>query len=1419
MPEAFLADLSRRGIHLWAEGDALRFRAPGRQLDAELRAEIGRRKGELLRVLQQAGVPAEQAPLRVEPDRANRHAPFPLTDIQEAYWIGRSDLVSHGSVSAHTFQEIDLPDLDLERFVAAWRRLIERHEMLRAVVLEDGRQQILAEVPPFVPQRIDLRAASAEERSVRLGAERARLSILGPAIERWPLFEVLLVQLGERHYRALVCVSLLIADALSFRTLLADLERFYADPEVRPDPLELSYRDYLLLLTAQEGSPTYARSWAYWLERLATLPPPPELPLSGRARQNDGSGLFVRRRGGLEASAWGRLRDRARRVGVTPTVVIATLYASVIATWTAQRRFTLNLLFFNRQPLHPEVEAIVGNCSSTVLLEVDFAEARSFEERARHLQDRLLQDLEHARVSGVRVLREWNRQRPHGSRLIVPVVLASTLDLGARRPPSGPSALAAELVEGCLQTPHVWLDHQVAETAEGGLAYNWDAVEELFPDGIVAEMHAAYARLLTSLADPASDWAVPLPTHVPSEHLAERARVNATSAPVPTERLEDLIAPEGRWRRAEQCPVPGDPAVLGRRRLLHGELERESAALAAKLAARGAGSGERVAIVMEKGWEQAVAALAVVRSGAAYLPIDPGLPLERRAHLCRDGGVRWALTQPRLVGALEWPPGLEVLVVGEEGGAPAPELSNSPPGEVGTCRDVAYVLYTSGSTGRPKGVTLDHRGPVNTILDLVERLGLGREDRILALSALSFDLSVFDLFGAWACGGAVVIPDPAELTEPARWTEIVRRERVTVWNSVPALLAMWVDFLEVLPAAELPTSLRWVLLSGDWIPVGLPDRLRALLPRVQVLSLGGATEASIWSILYPIEQVDPSWRSIPYGYPMLNQRFSVLDPDLEPCPRWVPGELYIGGIGVALGYWGDPERTSASFLEHPTTGERLYRTGDLGRYLPGGVIEFLGRRDFQVKVQGYRIELGEIEAALATHPSVRHAVVAALGPKQGEKRLVGYVVPTAGPLDTAELARFLAGKLPRYMVPSSFVTLEALPLSANGKLDRSLLPAPEQRGARRPAGAVPPRSELETALVAIWQEVLERSPIGITDDFFELGGYSLLAVRLMARLRARLGRDLPLASLFSASTVELQAELLNERKLGTAASALVPIQPQGDRPPLVLVHPVGGSVICYAELAQGLDTGQPVYGLELADPAWGEFGIGGLAERYRAALAAELPGPWVLGGWSMGGLIAFEMARQEALRGDSVLGLCLIDSAPPGREGRASRAESPELEVAELLAWWAADLWQIGGQAPAWTAERLLSLAREERLPAVLGSAAVAGLLPAELEAGALEHLFAAFSVNARALATYDPSHGGGRLPAVPALLVWGAQSHLAPGSEAREARGWRDHLPQIEVQVLPGDHYTLVAGAGCRRLAQAVTGFLADVPVLGSGA
>jgi amino acid adenylation domain-containing protein len=560
-----------------------------------------------------------------------------------------------------------------------------------------------------------------------------------------------------------------------------------------------------------------------------------------------------------------------------------------------------------------------------------------------------------------------------------------------------------------------WLIHKIHRGADE-LTLSWDSADILFPSGMVDSMTTAHEALLYALTE--HPWTEPPPDCLPPDQARRRDEVNNTSRVI-----EDVLLHRPFWRQATL--TPDAPAVVDTRRTLTYRQLRTGAAQLAHLIR----PHRMVAVVMRKGWEQVLAVTGILAAGAAYVPISPDLPTERLHHLLRHAEITLAVTQPGVPENLPVPH-VEVddsFLTGEE----------RPIRWERRTSDLAYIIYTSGSTGLPKGVMIDHRGAVNTILDINHRWHVGPTDRVFALSALGFDLSVYDIFGTLAAGAAIVMPDPGTERSPWEWTDLLNDHGVTVWNSVPALMEMLVEY-SAGRHLGLPDALRLVLMSGDWIPVTLPDRIRALSTQdIAIIGMGGATEASIWSNFYPIGAVDPAWPSIPYGTPLANQSFAVLDPALRRRPDWVPGELHIGGTGVAMGYWRDPDKTANSFITHPRTGQRLYRTGDLGRYLPDGNLEFLGREDFQVKINGFRVELGEIEAALNAHQDITGAVVIATGTGHDTRRLVAYVTPSHAPVDT--LRKYLASKLPAYLVPERFTALEQFPLTANGKVDRTAL--------------------------------------------------------------------------------------------------------------------------------------------------------------------------------------------------------------------------------------------------------------------------------------------------------------------------------------------------------------------------------------------
>ena len=921
----------------------------------------------------------------IEPSPQERHEPFPLTDIQHAYWMGRTEFFQLGNAGTHAYLEFESDNLDLEKCNLAIRRLVDRHDMLRAIVLPDGRQKILERVPPYRIEMLDLVDESPESAQAQLGALRERLFNRVLKADQWPLFDVRASLLRGGLVRLHITVDYLIADALSFETLAHEWALFYEDPDADITPLEVTFRDYLLATAALEDSELYKRSRQYWMGRLESLPLPPQLPLAQNGSQVQ-SPLLVRRGGRLDGESWRRLKSRAAQAGVTPSGILCAAFAEVLSLWSESPRLTMNLTLFNRLPIHPQVNRVVGDFTSTILLAADGSSGRSFEARARRLQEQFWEDLDHRFISGVSVLRELTRARRESAMIAMPVVFTSLLALDFEGDQGAAMSWPGQIVHVASQAPQILIDHQVAER-DGQLFFDWDGLDEAFPEGLLQNMFEEFGRLLQRLADDERAWQQNALNLIPEAQLQQRAEINATAAAVPDGLLHTIF--EGRASER-----PNQPAVIFNDTVLtYDELSARANRLGRRLRRMGARPNSLVAVVMEKGVEQVIGVLGILASGAAYLPIDPGLPTERVHFLLKQGEVKLAVTQNWIDAQIEWPEDIARLSVD---GDRLEEEDRTPLEPVQGQEDLAYVIFTSGSTGVPKGVMIDHRGAVNTVVDINSRFDVGPQDRVLALASLSFDLSVYDIFGVLAAGGTIVMPDTGALRDPARWADLVEREGVTVWDSVPALMEMLVGYLETQPRPPLD-SLRLVMMSGDWIPVSLPDRIKRLLKGAQVISLGGATEASIWSILHPIEEVRPDSKSIPYGRPMVNQGFLVLNDKMEDCPVWVPGQLFISGIGVAKGYWRDEERTRASFVRHPRTGEQLYRTGDMGRYLPDGNIEFLGRADFQVKIRGYRVELGEVEAALSQHEAVREAVVVAREETPGDKRLVAYVVHDSQP--------------------------------------------------------------------------------------------------------------------------------------------------------------------------------------------------------------------------------------------------------------------------------------------------------------------------------------------------------------------------------------------------------------------------------------
>jgi non-ribosomal peptide synthetase component F len=572
-------------------------------------------------------------------------------------------------------------------------------------------------------------------------------------------------RLDDHRVRLHVSIDLLIADARSFQILLIELCKLYQDPSLTLPPLTFGFRDYVLAEAAIKNIRPYREAENYWKKRLEILPPAPELPLAV-APKSIVKPVFTRRSGCLERPHWESLKARARRAGITPSAMTLGVFATILNNWVKELRFTINLTLFNRLPIHPEVNDIFGDFTSITLLEADFTRERTFEDQVKVLQRQLWDDLDHRLVGGIKVQRDLMQQRGIGGARM-PVVFTSTLTMEAEMEEKIPMSWLGEQVYSIGQTPQVWLDHQVFEE-EGALTFNWDAVEGLFPPGMLDDMFAAYRDLLRFLAEDASRWSRPIPPQIPEWQVRQRAAMNATSAPLSTATLPELfLAGLDLHRDRPAVITPG-------KTLTYAELFARASQLARLLRERGAAPNRLIAIVMDKGWQQIVAAMGILLSGAAYVPISAGLPDERREGLLAQSQAMLAVTDEDAETALEWKSTLPRIVVADDEIPDGFEPVASPPQRP---EDIAYLIYTSGSTGFPKGVVIDHRGAVNTVLDINERFGVGKDDRVLALSALNFDLSVYDIFGLLAVGGALVIPDADAEKDPGALGGVDRTPR------------------------------------------------------------------------------------------------------------------------------------------------------------------------------------------------------------------------------------------------------------------------------------------------------------------------------------------------------------------------------------------------------------------------------------------------------------------------------------------------------------------------------------------------------------------------------------------------------------------------------------------------------------------
>ncbi|HWN44819.1 MAG TPA: amino acid adenylation domain-containing protein [Thermoanaerobaculia bacterium] len=1062
---------------------------------------------------------------------------LPLSFAQERLWF----LNQLGSTAADT-AVYNIPEayllqgrLDVVALERSFNEVVRRHESLRTTFpVESGRviQSIAPALHVDLPMA-DLRTLERQQEEVRrlADAEASRPFDLA----RGPLIRTMVLRLAPEEHVLLLTQHHIVSDGWSMGIFVRELAALYrAACQGEPSPLAplaFQYADFARWQREWLRGEVLAQQLGHWKRRMDGAPALVELP-TDRPRPSLQTFRGADRTLVLPAGLARDLEKLSRAHGVSLFMTLLAAFQLLLSRYTGQEDVVVGTPIANRN--RSETEGLIGFFVNTLVLRTDLSgdpHDLDIPELLRRVRDVSLHAYNHQDVPFEKLVEELRPERDlsHTALFQVLFALHNAPSMELELP-----GLTLSRLEPEGKTSKFDLAFHVQPLRDGSLSALARFNRDLFDGTTMDRLLRCFRNLLEGMLERPGARLSDLPMLGEHERWQMLAEWNDTQSTFPA----GIALHEPFEARARHTPAATALEFDGKV-MTYGELDRRADRLARRLAALGAGPGGLVGIHLDRSFDMVVAVLGVLKSGAAYVPLETSWPRERLRWILSVQGIAQVVTHAgRRQGLAEAGLGAEGAVCLDENGPEAQVVSRVGPD------DLAYIIFTSGSTGMPKGVMVRHEPAVNLVHWVNDTFQVGPGDKLLFVTALSFDLSVYDLLGILGAGGTVRIASRAESRDPRRLVRILVEERITFWDSAPATLQQLAPFFPA-PAPVKP-SLRLVFLSGDWIPVTLPGRVRESFPDARVISLGGATEATIWSNWYPIGEVDPAWKSIPYGRPIANARYYVLDAGLRPCPIGVPGDLYISGPCLSLGYAKAPDLTADRYVPDPVgpePGGRLYRTGDRARYFSSGgidgTLEFLGRLDSQVKVRGYRIELGEIESVLAGHPGAREAVALVREDVPGDQRIVAYYIPEReeAPPSAHELRAWSAERLPDYMVPAAFVPLEEWPLSATGKLDRKALPPPFAPKPE-PLVAAAPRTEMERVIAAIWREVIGVESVGIDDNFFDLGGHSLLLARVQARLSEILGRELPMVDLFRYPTVGSLAEAVSteERELPEAVA-------------------------------------------------------------------------------------------------------------------------------------------------------------------------------------------------------------------------------------------------------------------------------------------
>lgn len=1021
--------------------------------------------------------------------------------------------------------------LDRNIFGAAFAAVVERHETLRTVFKQNKQQEVYQFIKTsnelgFEITYTDLQRTDNQD---SLLSEALNALVVMPFdLVNGPMLRAGLFQLDPERYIFFFNMHHIIGDGWSMGVLIHDVVVCYnamIKGEI-PDlaPLRIQYKDYAAWQWKELTGAGMDVHRAYWLDQFKGDIPVLDLPIANtRPALKTSHGSMVH--GRLNGVVVSKLKDMIRPEGGTLFMGLLAGVKALLHRYSGQEDIVIGSPVAGRE--NSELDNQIGFYINTLALRTRFKGAEDFKTLYRNVKDVTLAGFKHQMYPFDDLVDELKLKRDLSRSALFDVMVAIQNNEEEAR-----SFKLGDVTINQYPTNHV--------TSKFDLIFNFTEVKDelhytieyntdLYYEESIHRMREHFENLMAFVVVQPQ---VPVNKidFLTVEEKKAWATYNKTAVSYPTgKNLVDLFT-----EQADKTP-DGIALVFDDISFTYRQLYAKANQLANYLLSLGEQLNKPIPIVAGKSPEQIWGVLGVLIAGAHYIPVKGDLPEARINELLLQSGAAFALVQPSLIDKVDTAADVQIILLTEE---TIKQQSVTCDALRAAETDLAYIIFTSGSTGKPKGVMIDHRGAVNTLYDINARFGVTSADIVFGISDLSFDLSVYDIFGTFAVGATLVLPKDSEVQDSDAWLNYVAKHQITLWNSVPQLVNLLVAAQQE-REEQLMASLRLYFMSGDWIPVDLPERIRAVTPNATVISMGGATEGSIWSIYYPIVDVDPQWKSIPYGYPLGNQEMYVLNDALEPSPFGVPGGVFIGGRGVAKGYYGDEQKTAHSFLTHPVLKTPLYRTGDFGVFHPDGYINFLGRQDGQVKIRGYRIEMGEIESTLNGHPQVEQCVVATTPPEGKDRELVAYVVSNE-PINTAVLSDYLGARLPQYMIPSYFVQLEQLPLTANGKVDKKALPDPMQERHSAERTYLAPSNEIEQQLAKIWSSILriDAYQISADDNFFELGGHSLKVTQLKSMISQAFGIKFKINELFIHTCIADQARFVASSE--TIAESRIP---------------------------------------------------------------------------------------------------------------------------------------------------------------------------------------------------------------------------------------------------------------------------------------